>query len=307
MNFESLIKTAQACGCTVATNVPMAQMTTFRVGGPADLLVTVPDAAALTAIVACCRRENIPWFWLGNGSNLLVGDRGIRGAVLHFDSRAARVSLVDDTTVYCNAGMTLQRLCLFARDNSLTGLEFAYGIPGTVGGAVYMNAGAYGGEMAQVVERIDGVTADGTPVTLNADELALGYRHSALMDRADDERVIVTGVYFKLNRGEQGAIAARMKELIGKRQEKQPLEFPSAGSFFKRPQGHFAGALVEQAGLKGYRVGDAQVSEKHAGFVVNRGNATAKDLCQLCEDVQAAVWKSAKVRLEPEVRFVGEF
>ena len=307
MNFESLIKIAGESGCTVALNAPMAQMTTFRVGGPADLLVTIPNTDALSAILACCHQDNIPWFWFGNGSNLLVGDRGIRGAVLHFDSRAARVALVDDTTVYCDAGMTLQRLCLFARDNSLMGLEFAYGIPGTVGGAVYMNAGAYGGEMVQVVERIDGVTADGKRVTLDADELALGYRHSVLMDRTGDERLIVTGVYFKLNRGEQSEIAARMKELITKRQEKQPLEFPRAGSFYKRPQGHFAGALVEQAGLKGYRVGDAQVSEKHAGFVINRGNATAADLCQLCEHVQETVWEAAGVRLEPEVRFVGEF
>lgn len=307
MNYEPLIGIAREIGCTVAQNTPMAQATTFRVGGAADVLITAPDEDAVSELLACCHRENIPWFWLGNGSNLLVGDRGIRAAVLRLDSRAATVSLVDETTVRCDAGMLLQRLCLFARDQSLTGLEFAYGIPGTVGGAVYMNAGAYGGEMAQVVKTVDCITCTGERVTLSAAELSLGYRHSALMDRPDNDRLIVTKVTFNLSVDVQEDIAARMKELIAKRQEKQPLEFPSAGSFFKRPTGHFAGALIEQAGLKGYRVGDAQVSEKHAGFVINRSNATAADLCRLCEDVQAAVWEMAQVRLEPEVRFVGEF
>ncbi len=307
MALSTLINSARAAGCTVTENAPMAQVTTFRVGGPADVLVTIPDADTAANLIALCRREDVPFFWLGNGSNLLVGDRGIRGAVLHLDPKASKVTLIDDTTLYCDAGMTLQRLCLFARENSLTGLEFAYGIPGTVGGAVYMNAGAYGGEMAQVVVSADCVARDGKRFTLTAAELALGYRHSTLMDYPANENPIIVGVTLALQTGEYDAIAARMKELITKRQEKQPLEYPSAGSFFKRPSGHFAGALIEQAGLKGYRVGDAQVSEKHAGFVVNRGNATAHDLCRLCKDVQAIVEQKAGVRLEPEVRFVGEF
>lgn len=307
MALTPLINAACTAGCTVAENAPMAQVTTFRVGGPADALITIPDADTAANLIALCRRENIPFFWLGNGSNLLVGDRGIRGAVLRLDPKAAAAALVDSTTVYCDAGMTLQRLCLFARENSLTGLEFAYGIPGTVGGAVYMNAGAYGGEMAQVVVSADCLARNGERFTLSADELALSYRHSALMDYPDDDTPIVVGVTLALQTGDRETIATRMRELIAKRQEKQPLEYPSAGSFFKRPTGHFAGALIEEAGLKGYRVGDAQVSEKHAGFVVNRGNATARELCGLCEDVQAIVWQKTGVRLEPEVRFVGEF
>ncbi len=307
MALKSLMDAARALGCTVTEHAPMAQTTTFRVGGPADALVTIPDADTAADLITLCHRERIPFFWLGNGSNLLVGDRGIRSAVLRLDPKTAKVTLTDDTTIHCDAGMTLQRLCLFARDNSLTGLEFAYGIPGTVGGAVYMNAGAYGGEMAQVIVSADCVARDGERFTLSADELALGYRHSKLMDYPVDENPIVVGVTLSLQAGEREVIAARMRELIAKRQEKQPLEYPSAGSFFKRPTGHFAGALIEQAGLKGYRVGDAQVSEKHAGFVVNRGKATARELCQLCEDVQAIVYEKAGVRLEPEVRFVGEF
>lgn len=307
MALKSLMDTARALGCTVTEHAPMAQVTTFRVGGPADALITIPDADTAADIIALCHREGIPFFWLGNGSNLLVGDRGVRGAVLRLDPKAATATLIDGTTVHCDAGMTLQRLCLFARENSLTGLEFAYGIPGTVGGAVYMNAGAYGGEMAQVVVSADCVARNGERFTLSAEELALGYRHSKLMDYPENGNPIVVGVTLSLQAGEREVIAARMRELIAKRQEKQPLEYPSAGSFFKRPTGHFAGALIEQAGLKGYRIGDAQVSEKHAGFVVNRGKATARELCQLCEDVQAIVYEKAGVRLEPEVRFVGEF
>ena len=307
MDLTSLIVLAKQLHCTVTEQAPMARVTTFRVGGPADVLITIPDGDTAAALLAYCRRENIPWFWLGNGSNLLVGDRGIRGAVLHLDPHTAKIERQGDTIVYCDAGMSLQRACLFARDNGLTGLEFAYGIPGTVGGAVYMNAGAYGGEMSQIVTAVDCVTVDAERIHLTADRLALGYRHSALMDYTAEKQPIIVGVYFKLTAGERDEIAATMKNLIAKRQEKQPLEFPSAGSFFKRPTGYFAGALVEQAGMKGYCVGGAQVSEKHAGFVINRGNATAADLRQLCEDVQNAVWKQAQVRLEPEVRFVGEF
>lgn len=307
MPLTILINAARAAGCTVTEHAPMAQATTFRVGGPADALITIPDANTAAKLIALCHREGIPFFWLGNGSNLVVGDGGIRGAVLRLDPKAALVTLTDDTTLYCDAGMTLQRLCLFARDHSLTGLEFAYGIPGTVGGAVYMNAGAYGGEMAQVVISADCIARDGERFSLTADEFSLGYRHSKLMDYPENLNPIVVGVTLSLQTGDRETIAARMRELIAKRQEKQPLEYPSAGSFFKRPTGHFAGALIEEAGLKGYRVGDAQVSEKHAGFVVNRGKASARELCQLCSDVQTIVEQKTGVHLEPEVRFVGEF
>ena len=281
----------------------MSAATTFHVGGPADLLVDIPTPQALAAVITACQQTAVPWMMVGNGSNLLVGDKGIRGAVLRMEGRGVEPALLADDRLYAPAGMSLQRLCLFARDNGLSGLEFAYGIPGTVGGAVYMNAGAYDGCMADVMVSADCVTAAGEVCSLPAEELAMTYRHTALMEKA----LIVTGAVLQLRAGNKESIAARMKELMGRRQDKQPLEYPSAGSFFKRPTGYFAGALIEQAGLKGYTVGGAQVSEKHAGFVINRGGATAADIRQLCQDVQDTIWEQSGVRLEPEVRFVGEF
>ena len=303
MDFSHVMKIAREQGCTVAEQASMAAVTTFRVGGPADLLVDILTPKALAAVIVACGQAAVPWMMLGNGSNLLVGDKGVRGAVLRLDGRGVSPTLSEDGTVYVPAGMSLQRLCLFARDNGLTGLEFAYGIPGTVGGAAYMNAGAYDGCMGDVLVSADCVTAVGECLTLTAAEMAMTYRHTALME----SDCIVTAVRLQLQAGDREAISARMKELMGRRQDKQPLEYPSAGSFFKRPEGYFAGALIEQAGLKGYTVGGAQVSEKHAGFVINRGGATAADIRQLCQDVQDRIWERNGVRLEPEVRFVGEF
>ena len=301
MNYQKLIDIATELGCVVTEQASMAEATTFRIGGPADLLVDIPNESAAAAIIAVCNHENIPYMFIGNGSNLLVGDKGIRGAVLRLTEDEPALS--DGGVIYAPAGLQLKRLCQFARDNGLTGLEFAFGIPGTVGGAVYMNAGAYGGEMADVVAHARCITPDGDVCVLSADELELGYRHSALMEK----HCIVTGVTLQLKKGDKEAIAAAMKDLMGRRRDKQPLEYPSAGSFFKRPVGYYAGALVEQTGLKGFRVGDAQVSEKHAGFVVNRGNATAADMLELCRQVQDKVFEAHGVKLEPEVRFVGEF
>ncbi len=306
MDYTPLLDVAARCGCKITEHAPMSAATTFKVGGPADLFIDLPDGTAAGQVLACCHREGIPWLFIGNGSNLLVGDKGFRGAVLRLDGHGVipvRQEELGPGWVYAPAGMSLQRLCLFARDNALTGLEFAYGIPGTVGGAVYMNAGAYDGCMGDVVLFAHCLTAEGEPGLLPAQELAMAYRHTALMDKD----LIVTGVTLRLQPGDKEAIAARMKELMTRRQDKQPLEYPSAGSFFKRPTGYFAGALIEQAGLKGYTVGGAQVSEKHAGFVINRGGATAADICTLCRDVQEKIWKDNAVRLEPEVRFVGEF
>ncbi len=303
MNYQHLIDTARQLGCTVTRQAPMAAATTFRIGGPADLLIDLPGASAAGQMIAACNREAVPYLFIGNGSNLLVGDKGIRGAVLRLADDGADPVLLPGNRLYAPGGMPLKRLCLFAREQSLTGLEFAFGIPGTVGGGLYMNAGAYGGEMAHVVESADCVAPDGTALTLSAEELELGYRHSALMEKG----YIVTGVTLKLTPGDKTVIADTMKDLMHRRQEKQPLEYPSAGSFFKRPAGYFAGALVEQTGLKGFRVGDAQVSEKHAGFVVNRGNATAAQMQELCRQVQEKVYEAHGVRLEPEVRFIGEF
>ncbi len=303
MNYQPLIDLAQSLGCVVTQQAPMTEATTFRIGGPADLLIDLPSAEIVGRVIAACNREHIPYLFIGNGSNLLVGDKGIRGAVLRLMDDGADPVLHPDNRLYAPAGMQLKRLCIFAREQSLTGLEFAFGIPGTVGGGLYMNAGAYGGELANVVESAQCVTPTGELVTLSAAELDLGYRHSALMEKG----YIVTGVTLKLTPGNKEEIAEKMKDLMGRRREKQPLEYPSAGSFFKRPTGYFAGALVEQTGLKGFRVGDAQVSEKHAGFVVNRGHATAADMVELCRQVQEKVYAAHGVRLEPEVRFIGEF
>ena len=302
MNYQHLIDTATAMGCGVTLQAPMSAATTFKVGGPADLLIDLPDAAAVSALLAVCHAEEIPYLFIGNGSNLVVGDKGFRGAVLRLE-RSAQPTPLEGGRIYAPAGMSLQRLCLFARDHSLTGLEFAYGIPGAVGGAVYMNAGAYDGEMAQIVISADCVAADGTPVTLTADELHMTYRHTALMERD----LIVTGATLQLQPGDYDTIWAKMKELMTRRHDKQPLEYPSAGSFFKRPAGYFAGKLIQDAGLKGFTVGGAQVSEKHAGFVVNRGGATAADLVALRDQVHDKVYAEFGVHLEPEVRFVGEF
>lgn len=305
MELKSLIDRAAELGCRVTEQAPMAAATSFHIGGPADLLIDIPSAQAAREVLRCCRQAGIPTLLVGNGSNLLVGDKGFRGAVLRLRGGDNGPRLLADGTLWCGAGVSLTQLCLFARDNGLTGLEFAYGIPGTVGGAVYMNAGAYGGEMAQVLVSADVLPADGgAPVTLPKEALALGYRHSALMDTFPG---IVTGATFRLQAGDRDVITAHMKELMQKRQDKQPLEYPSAGSFFKRPQGYFAGALIEQAGLKGFAVGGAQISDKHAGFVINRDGATAADVRELCRQVQQRILDKDGVALEPEVRFVGEF
>ena len=303
MNYQHLINTAVTLGCTVTEDAPMAAATTFRIGGPADLLIDLPADTA-GPILALCRQEGIPYLFIGNGSNLLVGDKGIRGAVLRLrEEEPVLQPELGEGVLYAPAGMQLKKLCQFARDHSLSGLEFAFGIPGTVGGAVYMNAGAYDGAMADVIRLAHCITAEGEAGILPAAELDFGYRHSALMDK----NCIVTGVTLKLTPGDYDTIAAKMQDLMARRREKQPLEYPSAGSFFKRPAGYFAGKLVQDAGLKGFTVGGAQVSEKHAGFVINRGGATAADMVELCRRVQEKIMETDGILLEPEVRFVGEF
>ncbi len=310
MNLTTLLNYATERGCHVTEQASMAAATSFRIGGAADLLIDMPSAEAAADVMTRCRQDGIPTLLLGNGSNMLVSDRGVRGAVLRMDGRGHAPEVLPDGHIRCHAGISLQRLCIAARDHALTGLEFAFGIPGSVGGAVYMNAGAYGGEMADVLVSAECLVPQGDTVvhkTLTKEELQLGYRHTVFMDQPADAPILITAVTLKLEHGDAAAIAARMKELIAKRQEKQPLEYPSGGSFFKRPTGYFAGALVEQAGLKGYTVGGAQISEKHAGFVINIGGATAADVLALCHHVQQVVKEKDGVELQPEVRFIGEF
>lgn len=280
---------------------PMKKHTTFRVGGPADVLVR-PDEKALPQIIRLCRKEEVPYFILGNGSNLLVADRGIRGVVIETPGGMEDIRVEGDRIV-AQAGAMLSKIASTAASSGLSGMEFAAGIPGTVGGAVVMNAGAYGGEMKDIIEKVTVLDRDGDELELSCEELELSYRHSCIPQK----EYIVKSVVLKLHPGEEEMIREQMKELNEKRVEKQPLQYPSAGSTFKRPEGYFAGKLIMDAGLKGYQVGGAQVSEKHCGFVINKGNATAADICQLMQDVSDRVEKQFGVVLEPEVKMIGEF
>lgn len=286
----------------VVSDEPMRKHTTFRIGGNADIFVRPESKKQIAEILRLCREQDVPYFILGNGSNLLVGDRGFRGVVINIMDNMNDIK-VDGGIIKAQAGAMLIKVSRAARDNSLTGLEFASGIPGTIGGAIYMNAGAYGGEMKDVVTKVTAIDAEGEIYTFGTDELEFSYRHSVIQQRD----LIVLDVTMELAAGDQKIIDDRMSELAVARRTKQPLEYPSAGSTFKRPEGYFAGKLIMDAGLRGYRVGDAQVSEKHCGFVVNRGNATADDVIKLIDDVKAKVSEEYDVVLEPEVRMIGEF
>ena len=288
-------------GSGIFMEEPMKKHTTFRVGGPADVLVQ-PDETALAAILALCRQYYVPYSFIGNGSNLLVGDKGIRGVVIEMTDPMGNIE-VDGTKITAQAGAMLSKIANTAASNGLGGMEFAAGIPGSVGGAVVMNAGAYGGEMKDIIERVYVLDENGAQLELDRDALDLGYRHSCIPDK----KYIVTKVVLELVPRDEAEIRSKMKELNEKRAEKQPLQYPSAGSTFKRPEGYFAGKLIMDAGLRGYQVGGAQVSEKHCGFVINKGDATAADICQLMQDVADKVQAQFGVVLEPEVKMIGEF
>ena len=288
-------------GSGIFMEEPMKKHTTFRVGGPADVLVQ-PDETALVAILALCRQYYVPYSFIGNGSNLLVGDKGIRGVVIEMTDPMGNIE-VHGTRITAQAGAMLSKIANTAASNGLGGMEFAAGIPGSVGGAVVMNAGAYGGEMKDIIERVYVLDENGAQLELDRDALDLGYRHSCIPEK----KYIVTKVVLELVPRNEAEIRSEMKELNEKRAEKQPLQYPSAGSTFKRPEGYFAGKLIMDAGLRGYQVGGAQVSEKHCGFVINKGDATAADICQLMRDVSDKVQAQFGVVLEPEVKMIGEF
>lgn len=288
-------------GSGIFMEEPMKKHTTFRVGGPADVLVQ-PDETALAAIHALCRQYHVSYSFIGNGSNLLVGDKGIRGVVIEMTDPMGNIE-VDGTKITAQAGAMLSKIANTAASNGLGGMEFAAGIPGSVGGAVVMNAGAYGGEMKDIIEKVYVLDENGAQLELDRDALDLGYRHSCIPDK----KYIVTKVVLELVPRNEAEIRSKMKELNEKRAEKQPLQYPSAGSTFKRPEGYFAGKLIMDAGLRGYQVGGAQVSEKHCGFVINKGDATAADICQLMRDVSDKVQAQFGVVLEPEVKMIGEF
>lgn len=292
-------KTALDIGCEFFENEPMSNRTSFKTGGPVDLLVCPDNIEALITILKVCKENNIKTFIIGNGSNILVSDNGLSGVVIRLSNNFADIKLIDDETIYCQSGISMSKLCTFALQNSLSGLEFAYGIPGTAGGAAYMNAGAYGGEMKDVLIKCEHIDENCNLSSFSGDALKLGYRKSVYSSL---DNYVITSLTVKLKKADYESIKAKMDENLFKRKSKQPLEYPSAGSTFKRPEGYFAGALIEECGLKGYSVGGAQVSEKHAGFVINKDNATTDDILNLISHIQKTVYEKKGVSLEPEVK-----
>ena len=301
MNKSDIIyNLANILGCEALKDEPMNKHTSFKIVGTADTYIKVDTLSKLSAILKECKESDIEYTLLGNGSNVLVSDDGIRGVVIRLAGDFRQITLVDETTIFCGAGATLAYLCKFALNCGLTGLEFAWGIPGSVGGAVFMNAGAYDGEMKNVVHSVSHISPDGKIGRLEKDELEFGYRTSAY--RKND--MIITGVTLKLEKGNVDDIRNKMDDFMNRRTSKQPLEFPSAGSVFKRPEGNFAGALIQQCGLKGKSVGGAQVSEKHAGFIINKSNATANDVKNLVKEIQTTVAEQTGYNLECELIFL---
>lgn len=281
---------------------PMKKHTTFRVGGNADYFIVPKTIEEVKNVVALCKETDMPYYILGNGSNLLVSDKGYRGVIIQIYKEMNEIRIEGDQ-IKVQAGALLSKIGSAALEAGLTGFEFASGIPGTIGGAVVMNAGAYGGEMKDVLEEVTALTPEGEAIVLRKEELELGYRTSIIAKKD----YIVLEAKLKLEKGEKDAIKGRMDELKLQRTTKQPLEYPSAGSTFKRPEGYFAGKLIQDAGLRGFQVGGAQVSEKHCGFVINKDHATAADVWELMCQVRAIVKEKFGVELEPEVKRLGEF
>ena len=284
----------------VKINEKLSQYVNFKVGGPADILLTPKTKNQVIESIKICKENNIPFYVIGNGSNLLVRDGGFRGVVILMKS-LVNINVNGDI-IEAECGVMLKDVSKVALENSLTGFEFACGIPGTVGGAVFMNAGAYNGEIANVAESAQVIDNEGNILELSKEDLDFGYRSSSVMKKG----YVVLSAKFKLEKGQVKTIKELVEDLTNKRESKQPLEYPSAGSTFKRPEGYFAGKLIQDAGLKGYSIGGAAVSEKHSGFVINKGNATAKDITDLIKHIQAEVKKQFGVELHTEVRIIGE-
>lgn len=292
--------TALNLGCEFCEKARMSDYTSFKTGGLADLIVMPDSIDALNKLLGVCRENKIKFYVIGNGSNILVSDNGLSGVVIRIGKAMSKIRLISEDTIYCESGISMSKLCLFALENNLSGLEFAFGIPGTAGGAAFMNAGAYGGEMKDVLVSCSHIDFSGNTGNLSNENLSLGYRKSAYSDNG----FIITSLTLKLKKDNYNNIKSKMDENLSKRKLKQPLDYPSAGSTFKRPEGYFAGALIEECGLKGFSVGGAQVSEKHAGFVINKGNATTTDILNLIKEIQKTVLNKKDVLLEPEVRYI---
>ncbi|MBR4058320.1 MAG: UDP-N-acetylmuramate dehydrogenase [Lachnospiraceae bacterium] len=298
MNWKDILQTEYAEKLRLEWNVPLAKYTTFHIGGPAECFISARSSKEVQMVLRFCKEHQVDLHILGNGSNLLIDDRGITGIVLYIGRRMQDIQ-VNGTEIIADAGARMALVSRAAAEASLTGLEFAFGIPGNIGGGVIMNAGAYGGELSQVVTKVEAFDKEGNLHVLEGDELCFGYRKSALKTHG----YIVSRVYLQCKPGDKDRIQALMADLGKRRRDKQPLEYPSAGSTFKRPEGYFAGKLIEDSGLKGYTIGGAQVSEKHAGFIINKEGASGKDVRSLIGYVKSTVLDKFGVELEPEYVF----
>ncbi len=283
--------------CEIKENEPLNVHTTFKIGGNCRAMVFVSSVSALISILTFLKENNIPYFVLGRGSNVIVSDEGYNGVILHMGKDFSEIKLINETDILCTAGVSLKNVCMFALENSLEGLEFAYGIPGTCGGALFMNAGAYGGEIKDVAVLAHYINNNNEITEINAEDMHLSYRHSVFAENTD---YIITDMVFRLKKGQSSEIKARMDDFMSRRKDKQPLEYPSAGSTFKRPKGSYASLLIEQCGLKGMTIGGAQVSKKHSGFVVNIGNATCNEVLTLTDNVIRIVREATGYELELE-------
>ena len=298
--YKEICDYALSLGSKAMENEPMKKHISFKLGGPARAFIEPDSKENLIKILKKCKELSLHFAVIGKGSNLLVKDEGFEGVVIHLGDDFGEIRLIGEDEIFCEAGANLMKVCNFALEHSLTGLEFAYGIPGSAGGAAFMNAGAYGGEMKDVLYKCTHIDENLAEGELEGEELGLSYRHSAYCDNG----FVITSLFLKLKKGEKSEIKAKMDELYGRRREKQPLEYPSAGSTFKRPEGYFAGKLIEDCGLKGASVGGAMVSTKHAGFVINKGDATCSDVLALCEKINEKIEAEYGVSLEREVKIL---
>lgn len=300
MDIKDLYEYTQRINCPAILNEPMKNHTSFKIGGPADIFIRPDSIDKLKLVISFCVKNQIKYVVIGNGSNLLVKDEGYRGAIVNISSRLENIRLENKTEIVCTAGTTIARLCYFAMQNSLTGLEFAWGIPGNVGGSVYMNAGAYDGEIKDVIKESYYIDREGNEGMMTKDEMKLSYRHSIYAENG----YCVIGARFQLMQGNKTEIKKKMDDFKQRRISKQPLEYPNAGSTFRRPPGNYVGALVDKSGLRGTSYGGAQVSEKHSGFIINKGNATYSDVINLINMVQKQVFEKTGYRLEPEIKTI---
>lgn len=300
--FLKLEKSLREQGISTKSEESLAGYTSFKIGGRCRILIEPESTDQIGQVLSLCSQWNVPYLIIGNGSNMLISDRGYDGAVILLNQKFAEIQLLGEDRIVAQAGASLMKVCRFAAEHALSGLEFAYGIPATVGGAVYMNAGAYGGEMKDVLSAVEHFTLHGERVKLPVEKLELSYRHSIYTDQQN----CILSAEFQLTPGDPEEIQSRMKEIMERRKSKQPLEFASAGSTFKRPENAFAAKLIEDCGLKGRTVGAAQVSEKHSGFVINRGGATCADVKALIKIIQQEVFRQSGIQLECEVKMIGE-